>query len=842
MSSNALRRRSTFRAINGHKKDKPRPLLRIILVLVVTFMMLTSGASAATLLFYGESLPTVKDFKGQFQFQNTRILDRYGHVMYNLADLTKSHGRRVVKPLITPGATTAYYKQHGEDWLVGEGGSGIPVALQDATIATEDSTFYDNPGFDPGSIARAAYDDFTKGHVVSGASTITQQLIKEYLLGGATASQTLSRKLEEIVLAWQLTQKYPKSKILWYYLNSVPYGNLSVGAQAAAQTYFHKDVWMLDPAQCAFLAGLPEAPSTYNPVNNLPAALSRMHYVLHLMYIHGYLVDAKGHPDPSLVTQYEHEATTWKKFEPPQTHTKYPHFVQYVIQQLQQLQHTDPSLNGKLYKGLDVYTTLDPRLQQQAQAIVTKQVNSLNGLNVTDGALVSIDLRRGPGGCYGCIRAMVGSADYNNAAIAGQINMANSPRQPGSSFKPFTYIYAFEHGLGPATGVVDGPIAIPDTGNTEDGGVYAPTDYDNTWHGAVDLRIALQNSLNVPAVKVEQYDASVGGSIYNTVRATAIKMGFSSFDSDNPQCCGWALTLGGMERGVRLVEETAAYGAFGTLGHKVAPIAIRRVVDRTSNKVLYDSQSTQNAAFANQVVPAADAYVMTNVLSDNDSRCTPIVCEFGTNSPLYLGRPAAAKTGTTNAYTDNWTVGYTPDLVTGVWVGNANNTPMAVGVTGVTGAAPIWHDYMLAALQTLNLPPKDFPEPSGGVYSGSTCREPTSYGGAVLSSFNYDVYSPTIPWCSIGDGDTYVPSTSTDQTQQAPVYTAPTAVIQPTAVPQATEILPTAVPLPPTEAPVVQPTAIPVVPTAPVQAPTEAPPPPPSTQSTPVGGTGPAPP
>lgn len=824
MASRALRRRSSYRSLNGHRKDKPRPILRIVLVLFVGFMMLTSGASAATLLFYGENLPSLANFKHRFEFQNTRILDRFGGKLYDLADLSKSRGRRVVEPLITPGHTTAYYRTHGQDWLAGNGGYGIPVALQNATIATEDATFYSNLGFDPLSIARAEYDNLTKGYVVSGASTITQQLIKKYLL---TPDPSVSRKIEEVVLAAELTQKYPKSKILWYYLNSVPYGNLSIGAQAAAQTYFNKPVWQLTPAQCAFLAGLPEAPSTYNPIGNLPAALSRMRYVLHLMDIHGYLLDASGHHDPSLINKYMAETKTWPKFRPPQTAHKFPHFVQYAIDQLQQLAQTPAgkALNGKIYNGLDVWTTIDPRLQNQAQSIVHDQIAGLTGLNVTDGALVSLDLGTGPNGCYGCIRAMVGSADYS--APGGQINMADTPRQPGSSFKPFNYIYAFENGVGPATTVLDGPLAIPDTGNPADGGWYEPTDYDHLWHGDVTLRIALQNSLNVPAVKVEQYDASVGGSIQNTVEATAIKLGITSLKADNPNCCGWALTLGGMEHGVRLVEETGAYGAFATGGHRVQPIAIQKVVDRSTGKVLYDAGSTTSPgttmyrAYKQQVVPPADAYVMNNVLSDNASRCTPAVCEFGLDSPLNLGRTAAAKTGTTNGFTDNWTVGYTPDIVTGVWVGNTDNSPM-VGTTGVTGAAPIWNQFMLKAFDILQLPPKDFVQPASGVYYSSECRQPTGYGGFVVSTFSYDVWAPLDPLCSIGTNNTTLPVPQTDSAYQQPQPYIPPAA---TAAPGPVQAAPTAVTAP-TSAPAVAPPPAPVQPPQPTQpvvpAPTQA--------------------
>lgn len=761
--------------------------------------MLTSGGSAATILFAGDGLPALKNFQARYQFQNTLIRDSRGAILYNMADLSKTRGRRVVEPLVNPAHNSAFYRRHHEDWLVGPHGQGIPVVLQNATIATEDATFYSNPGFDPLSMARASYQNFTQGRIVSGASTITQQLVKEYML---SPDPSLSRKAEEIFLAAELTRKYPKSRILYYYLNSIPYGTLSVGAEAASETYFNKFVWQLDLAQCALLAGLPEGPSIYNPVNNLPAALDRMHYVLHLMYMHGFLRDAQGRPDPALIDKAMAEARTWK-FSVPVTHERYPHFVDYAIQQLRSIR----ALQGKIYNGLDVYTTIDPRLQDAAQATVKDQVSQLAFNHVTDGALVSMDLRPQ---YYGWVRAMVGSADYNNAAIAGQINMADTPRQPGSSFKPFNYIYAFENGLSPATTVLDGPLAIPDPGNPADGGVFAPEDYDHSFHGTVTLRVALQNSLNVPAVRVEQFSG------VNNVAHMAMKMGIKSLRSDNPQCCGWALTLGGMERGVRLVEETSAYGVFASGGHTVPPIAIARVYDRTTGKLLYDwrrdgpkPQMVLKSAGSTNYSPYA--YIMNNVLSDNTSRCLPQVCEFGTDSPLNLGRTAAAKTGTTNAFTDNWTVGYTPQILTGVWVGNADSSAM-VGTTGITGAAPIWHDYMLQAFNILNLPPVDFPQPDG-VYLGSECRLPGNYD--AFSYFNYDVYAGTIPYCTVGaQSQLSVPQAPQSyQAPSAPVAPSQPAAPQPTAVPQ--QVVPTQPALPqPT-----QPAQQPVTPQQPAQLP-----------------------
>jgi membrane peptidoglycan carboxypeptidase len=797
--------------------------------------MITSGASAATIFFYGESLPSLGNFKNHFQFQNTHFYAADRSLLYDMADLSKSNnGRRVVEPLVMPGHATAYYVSSKDDWLVGEPppgrkcdqACGIPKVLQDATIATEDATFYSNLGFDPLSILRAAYDNVAKGHIVSGASTITQQLVRSYLL--KPNNQSLTRKTEEIILAAELTQKYPKTKILYYYLNSVPYGNQTYGAQAAAKTYFNKNVWNLDLPEAALLAGLPEAPSIYNPVDNLPAAKARMRYVLHLMYIHGYLKDPQGLGEDGLISSImsSPEVKNWK-FSPPKTTMRFPHFVNYALQQLQGIKQ----LEGRIYSGLDVYTTLDPALQQAAQDTVSGQISQLGLYHVTDGALVSMDLRSS---CYGCIRAMVGSADYHNAAISGQTNMANSPRQPGSSFKPFNYVYGFEHGLGPATTVLDGPLSIPDVGNPADGGLYVPEDYDKMWHGVVTLRIALQNSLNIPAVRVEQYNASCsdgcGGSVNSSVAQQAMRQGVTSLMSDNSGCCGWSLTLGGLSRGVRLVQETAGYGAFATPdGNTVPPVAIAKVYDHSTHQLLYDAwkdgpQPQQAFPAPTGGSPGAYGYEMTNVLSDDASRCVVQVCEFGQHSYLYLGRPAAAKTGTTNSYTDNWTVGYTPQIVTGVWVGNADNSQMQ-GTTGITGAAPIWHDFMIKAFNILKLPPEDFKQPSG-VSFGYSCRLPGAYG--TYSTFSSDIYVNEIPLCSVLNADGSAPSAyQPPPLQSSPA--APQATVTATTPPvsQPTKAL---APAAPTQPSVQQPAPTAVQPVQP--APTTARPPP-VTQPTP---------
>jgi membrane peptidoglycan carboxypeptidase len=325
----------------------------------------------------------------------------------------------------------------------------------------------------------------------------------------------------------------------------------------------------------------------------------------------------------------------------------------------------------------------------------------------------------------------VGSADYH--ATAGQINMAISPRQPGSSMKPFNYIYAFQHGVGPGTQVIDSPIQLPDPSDTLHHGWYLPANYDHQFHGQVTARQALANSLNVPAVKVEYYVTGAAN-----VAATAYKYGMKSLYSDNPglgcNVC-YSVTLGGLARGTRLVEETAAYGVFATGGWTVPPVAIWKIVRRDTGQVIFCSadcpHGVQPASWLTQerkqVLDAAHAYEMTNVLSDNNARCTVQVCEFGLNSPLVLSHPAAAKTGTTNDWTDNWTVGYTPQIVTGVWAGNADRSPM-VNVIGVTGAAPIWNTFMEGAFKTLNLPSVPFVAPPS-VQESSQCTAPHTAPG-----------------------------------------------------------------------------------------------------------------
>jgi membrane peptidoglycan carboxypeptidase len=687
-----------------------------------------TGASAAGAAWFVAQLPSTSRFHIHYAFQDARIYDSQGNLLYDMPDLNTNGGLRIVEPLQP--------RYDHQDACRG-GVDRIPLTLQNATIATEDATFYQNPGVDPLSIVRAAYQDWSSGRIVSGASTITQQLVRATMLNDA---RTIGRKANEIALAYEISRLYSKRTLLWYYLNTVNYGNLAYGAEAAARVYFNEPACRLDFAQAALIAGLPDAPSLNDPVIHRSTALARLHVVLSLMLSH-HVLRSRAQFEPVM-----REARSWHFFPAAPT-MRDPAFVRYALGQLQAV----PSLQRDLYRGIDVYTTLDPGLQSVAQSLVTKQIDGLTAQHVTDGALVALDLRHQH---YGWILSMIGSA--HGQGQAGQVNMAIQPRQPGSSMKPFNYIWAFTHaGVGPGTLVNDSPITLPDPGNPLDGGIFAPIDYDHQFHGTLTVRQALANSLNVPAVKTEYYVTGIAH-----VAQTATDFGMASLYSDNPGlACGvcYALTLGGLARGTRPLEETSAYGVFATDGWKVPPVAIWKVVLRRTNKVLYCSADCPagvrpDATLARQqqrVLDAAHAYEMTSVLSDNGARCTPQVCEFGPNSPLLLSRPAAAKTGTTNDWTDNWTVGYTPQIIAGVWVGNADRSPM-VNVNGITGAAPIWHDFMESAFRMLQLPVLGFVEPPHVTHT-SSC---TPAGSHYTAAGTPDIYvrmpgDPAFPLCAI---------------------------------------------------------------------------------------------
>ncbi len=643
-------------------------VLRILITFLFGVVILILGAGTFVVFQYlsiAATLPDVDDLRARAsKFETTRILDREGKELYQILDPTA--GRRTFVKL-----------------------DKISPYMIAATIATEDKEFYNNPGFDPVAIARALLQNYTTGEVVSGASTITQQLARSLLLSPSERGErTVQRKAREIVLAAEITRRYSKEEILELYLNEIYFGNLAYGVEAAAQTYFNTSAQKLTLAQASFLAGLPQSPAVYDIFTNREATLYRHKQVLELMYrvsqekkcievstgVEPVCVDAAS---ARLAAQQVESYT----FQPNRNQLRYPHWVNYIRSELERMY--DPQT---IYRsGFTVTTTIDPRLQDAAEQLVRTQVQALAANNVKDGALIAIRPSTGE------ILAMVGSADFYNAAISGQVNMAISPRQPGSAIKPLTYTAAFEKGWTPATLIWDVPTKFAPSGDPNDENrSYEPVNYDGRFHGPVTARDALANSYNIPAVKTLQFvgvykDPTSGAE--NGFVSFAKRMGITTLTRPD---YGLALTLGGGE--VTLLELTSAYSIYANSGMRIPPVSILRIVDASGQEVL-----KYEAPLPDPVIRPEHAFLITSILSDNAARA-PM---FGPNSPLNLPFPAAAKTGTTNDYHDNWTLGYTPNLAVGVWVGNADYTPM-YNTTGVTGAAPIWSSFMQFAVPLLS--------------------------------------------------------------------------------------------------------------------------------------------
>jgi penicillin-binding protein 1C len=635
----------------------------VILSLFATAAVVILLVSLAVYQYYtlAAALPSVEDLKGRAaQFETTRILDRDGHLLYEILD--PQAGRRTYIPL-----------------------ERISPYMVAAIVATEDSQYYSHPGFDLLALSRALVQNLTAGDIQSGASTITQQVARGLLFTPEEAAERSAlRKMREILLAAEITRRYTKDEILELYLNQVYFGNLAYGVEAASETYFGTTADQLTLTQASFLAGLIQAPSVYDVFTNREATLERQRQVLGLMvltsteqgciYVSNSTTPVCVSPEAAGAAA---AALTGYEFQPAVVNIVFPHWVNYVRGELERLY--DPQT---IYRsGFTVITTIDPELQTLAQDIVRTQVDSLADRHATDGALVAIDPSSGE------ILAMVGSADFYNEAIAGQVNMAVAPRQPGSSFKPLTYTAAFEKGWTPGTLIWDVASEFPPSGNpTDPRPPYEPENYDGRFHGPVTVRSALANSYNIPAVKTLSF---VG--IYDDP-ATPEEEGLVSFSERmgittlTREDYGLALTLGGGD--VSLLELTGAYAIFANGGVRVPPVAISRIVTFSGETVFEYSPPV-----GEQVIRPEFAYLITSILADNDAR-TPA---FGATSQLRLPFTAAVKTGTTNDFRDNWTLGYTPDVAIGVWIGNADYTPMQ-DISGVAGAAPIWNQIMQAAI------------------------------------------------------------------------------------------------------------------------------------------------
>ena len=595
-------------------------------------------------------LPDFSSFDSRKQVNSTKVYDRTGTIV--LYDLGSDVHR-----------TTVSYTEMGP-------------AIQNATVAIEDSNFYQNIGIEPKSILRALIADITHVGAVQGGSTITQQVIKQSLLSD---DKTVVRKMKEIILSLKLEREYSKDEILGIYLNEIPYGGNVFGIAEASETFFGEKPADLTLAQAAYLAAIPNAPTHYSPYGPYKADLdARKNLVLTREHDLKFITDAE-------YTQAENEVVVFKPQQPQGI--KAPHFVFFIKDYLEQKYGADAVESG----GMKVITTLDYGLQQAAEAAVEEYTTGdKKQIDDENAGLVAIDPKTGQ------ILAMVGSRNYFDTQIEGNFNVATAERQPGSSFKPFIYVTSFEKGFTPETMLMDVPTEfstdcdpydkpLPGHNQSE---CYMPNNFDDKFRGPLSVRDALARSINVPAVKT-LYIVGIPNAI-----KTAQDMGITTLT--DPSRYGLSLVLGGGE--VKLLDMVSAYGVFATEGYRHPYSGILSVQDKDGNNLETWADDPR------QVLPRNPTLQISSILSDNVAR-TPT---FGANSALYIPeREVAVKSGTTNDNKDSWAVGYTPSLVAGVWLGKNDDTSMPTGVT----AAPIWHQFMEAALKNYPVETFDKPDP-----------------------------------------------------------------------------------------------------------------------------------
>jgi len=592
----------------------------------------------------------------------------YFYLTYNLPDPNRLTERQVAQStkIYDRSGVTILYEIHGDQKRTLVNLTDIPDDVKNATVAIEDKDFYKHKGFSLWAIFRTVVTDILFGKR-AGGSTLTQQFVKNAIL---TNEKSLIRKAKEIILAYRLEKKFSKDEILQMYFNEIPYGSTAYGVEAASLMYFDKSVRKLTLPEAAVLAAIPQAPSRYSPFGpNKDLLLARQKYILDLMAKYGYISE----------DQAETAKNTAVKFKAPSENMIAPHFVMYVKELLADKYGEKTVEQG----GLKIYTTLDLYKQKIAEEVINdKAPANEKKYQATNAALVSLDPKTGQ------VLAMVGSKDYFNDAIDGQVNVTLQPRQPGSSFKPVVYAAAFSKGYTPDTVLYD----VVTNFSTDPAKPYEPHNYDSKEHGPVTIRQALAGSLNIPAVKTI-YLAGI-----DNVIGLAQNLGYTTLNDKNR--FGLSLVLGGGE--VKLLEHANAFSAFAREGVKRQPAVILKVEDG-SGKVLEEFKDQEQ-----KVLDGGIARLTNSILSDNSARAYI----FGANNYLTLGeRPVAAKTGTTNDYRDAWTIGYTPSLVTGVWVGNNDNKEMKRGADGSVVAAPIWHDYMDRVLGSTPIEYFNAPEP-----------------------------------------------------------------------------------------------------------------------------------
>lgn len=647
--------------VNLKSKKRGRPKISSKITIGAKFKYIFIGAFVSFIFIFIplwsylfiQNLPNPRELTLSEIAQTTKIYDRNHVLLYQIY----ANQNRTLVPL-----------------------SQIPNNLKNATIAVEDKNFYKNPGVDIGAIIRSAIGNIS-GKPLQGGSTITQQLIKSKLL---SPERSITRKMKEIILSVWAERIYNKDQILEMYFNQVPYGGTAWGAEAAAQTYFGKNVKDLDLAQSAFLAGLPQAPSIYSPFGQYPAAWKdRQKEVLSRMAELGYISDGEKQ-------KAQAEKLT---FKPPQEILHAPHFVMYIKDLLVDKYGLAMVERG----GLIVTTSLDIKTQDFVQAVVTAEVENSGYLNFTNaGALVTNPKN-------GDILAMVGGKNYYDPN-GGNYNVTTALRQPGSTIKVVTYSSALMNGYTPATTILDTPVSYRQLGSEP----YSPVNYDGKFHGPVTLRNALGNSINVPAVKTLN-QVGVGKMV-----DLAKNMGITSWG--DPGNYGLAITLGAAE--VKMTDMAVVYGTLANNGKRVDLSPILKVTNYEGT-ILEEKKEVKET----QVFPSDVAFIISNILSDNSARAL----EFGLSSPLnILGHTVSVKTGTTDSKRDNWTIGYTPKFLTAVWVGNNDNSPMnPILASGITGAAPIWNKIMTNLLRGENQKDEIYAIPTNIVIK--TCNGKNEY-------------------------------------------------------------------------------------------------------------------
>lgn len=633
------------------KKGRFRTI-RNFFMAILTLAVLGLVFFVAVFLYYAGQVPDPSAISARRVNESTKIYDRTGD--------------------------TLLYDIHGEEKRTIIPWDRMSETIKKATLISEDADFYEHKGVDFKGILRAFYKDITNLSASQGGSTITQQLIKNSLLG---KEKTIARKIKEAVLSVQVERKYSKDEIFWMYLNQIPYGSNAYGIEAASQTFFGKPAQELDWSEAALLASLPKAPSYYSPYGN---------HFSELMSSRNYLLERMRIAEAMTQSEYETAVKETPKIKTFQESISAPHFVIMVREYLVKKYGEDMVQNG----GLRVITTLDTKIQKIAEETVEKYAKiNIEKYKASNAALVSADPKTGQ------ILAMVGSKDYfgkpepegcipgDNCKFEGNFNTALAFRQPGSSFKPFAYSVAFRKGFTDSTILFDLPTEFNPNCNSsalqekDDNGqdCYNPQNYDGRFRGPVTMRQALGQSLNLPSVKT-LYLAGVDDTI-----DLAHQMGITTLNDRSRY--GLSLVLGGGE--VKLVDMVNAYGVFANDGIRVLPAFLLKVV--TGDGTILEEYKQEDE----RVLDPQIARLLTDVLSDNNAR-GPI---FGYNSPLYFPeRPIAAKTGTTQENRDGWLIGYTPSLVTGVWTGNNNNESMTKEGAGLSAAAPMWHEFMARAL------------------------------------------------------------------------------------------------------------------------------------------------